>query len=144
MSSEDLLRRQLLGRGQAKLQSTGGKEQGSQRGFGGTLPMGSKPRPTPAKRRVEDDSSSDEGGRSSLGRKKQKNLTQIVNSGMYEGIDKESQHEEPRVERPVSAEHGAQKKVKNYLDEVLFRKREKKFKVKKKKKKKGREGQASS
>ncbi|KAL8687699.1 MAG: hypothetical protein Q9224_005078, partial [Gallowayella concinna] len=87
MSSNDLLRRQLLGKDHARLQSRSGHGQGGQRIVERSLLIGSKPRPIPVKRKGEEESSGDEGGRSSLGKKKRKKWVEIVDSEELEGGD---------------------------------------------------------
>ncbi|KAL8970363.1 MAG: hypothetical protein Q9183_001563 [Haloplaca sp. 2 TL-2023] len=126
MSSHDQLRRQLLGKDYAKLQSKASGKQGSQRCIAPPPPLGSKPRPTAPKRQVDDVSSEEEDGRSRLGRKRQ----QVVDmDGKESGV--EQRHHElgagPADNVKVS------RKTTSYLDEVLSRK-QKKPKNKKRKK----------
>ncbi|KAI4139536.1 MAG: hypothetical protein L6R39_006242 [Caloplaca ligustica] len=127
LTSEDLLRRQLLGKGYAKLRNKGGLEQRDPRG---TPQLGSKPRPAqaPAKRKVEDVSSDEEGGRSTLGKKRD---SKPFHSGNGESDDRALvDDEDHQRESPEVMKHP--KKPTNYLDEVLAQ-RQHKHKSKKKK-----------
>ncbi|KAL8809971.1 MAG: hypothetical protein Q9223_005069 [Gallowayella weberi] len=134
LSSNDVLRRQLLGKDHARLPNKGGHAQGNQRTAGGPLPIGSKPRPPSSKRRAEDESSSgDEGGRSSLGKEKQKKSVEIVESVETEGVDIDATNNEESPRQWVKAAKSS-KKANNYLDEVLSQRKEKKPKKKKKRK----------
>ncbi|KAL8697564.1 MAG: hypothetical protein Q9224_002252 [Gallowayella concinna] len=130
MSSNDLLRRQLLGKDHARLQNKGDHGQGGQRIVERSLVIGSKPRPIPVKRKGESESSGDEGGRSSLGKKKRKKWVEIVDSEEMEGADADMVKDEESPRELVKKE----KKANNYLDEVLSQKKEKKPKKKKKRK----------
>ena len=126
MSSHDQLRRQLLGKDYAKLQSKGSGKQGSQRGTAAPLPVGSKTRLTAPKRQVDDVSSDEEDGRSRLGRKRQ----QVVDvHGKESGVE---QHHHELGAGPTDNVK-VSRKTTSYLDEVLFRK-QKKPKNKKRKK----------
>ncbi|KAL8705250.1 MAG: hypothetical protein Q9201_001629 [Fulgogasparrea decipioides] len=129
LDSNDLLRKQLLGDDYAKRRGAGSHGQGNQRGIAGALPVGSKPRPAPSKRKAEDLSSSDEGGRSTLGKKKQREIVpfeQIAKSDVGALAHGGVQSEQPEDVR-------LSKKATSYLDEVLSQK-QKKHKVKKKRK----------
>ncbi|KAL8925387.1 MAG: hypothetical protein Q9208_003479 [Pyrenodesmia sp. 3 TL-2023] len=133
-TSNDLLRRQLLGKDHAKAVSKEGHRQADQRGAGATLPVGSKPRPALLKRKA-DESSEDEGGRSSLGRRKHReHISDGLNGGEVSEIVEEATHrEDKRRDSPEAVQRP--RKSTNYLDEVLSRKNEKKHKSKKKKNK---------
>ncbi|KAI4127897.1 MAG: hypothetical protein LQ338_002982 [Usnochroma carphineum] len=129
-SSNDLLRRQLLGKDRSKVQNNGVHRQGDQRGLGGVLHVGSKPRPAPAKRKVEDVSSDEEGGRSSVGKRKHLETAKATGNEEVEvgqlGLGPGRRERSEAVKRS--------KRVTNYLDEVLSRKSEKKQRNKKRKK----------
>ncbi|KAL8737414.1 MAG: hypothetical protein Q9181_001693 [Wetmoreana brouardii] len=129
LSSNDLLRKQLLGNDYVKRRGAGSHGQGNQRGIGGALPVGSKPRPAPSKRKTEDLSSSDEGGRSTLGKKKQREI--VPNEQAGESDAGALTRGEVQSERPEDMR--LSKKATSYLDEVLSQK-QKKHKVKKKRK----------
>lgn len=124
-----MLRRQLLGKDHARLQSKENRRQGTHGDPGGVSPAGGKPRPTPAKRKVEDESSGDEGGRSSLGKREHR---VIVTSNEGEGpkLDAINDDVGPN-EHPQAGKNT--RKATNYLDEVLYQK-ERKHRSKKKKK----------
>lgn len=127
LDSNDLLRRQLLGKDHAKLQNKSANRQVNKMGTGGVLPVGSKPRPTAAKREAEDVSSDDEGGRSQLGKKRRRDA---VDADKHGGIDED--HGELGKERKEDVKYS--KKATSYLDEVLSRKKKKKHQGKKRKK----------
>ncbi len=135
MSSNDLLRRQLLGKDHAKSRLKGGHEWMDRRDGGPPLPVGSKPRPTPVNRALENDSSDDGGGRASLGRKKRKKPAEPIEPQNDERIEGDAMNnEEPGNERQDPMKHS--KRANNYLDEVLSQRRQKKQKTKKGKKEK--------
>ncbi|KAL8659802.1 MAG: hypothetical protein Q9226_000230 [Calogaya cf. arnoldii] len=129
LSSNDQLRRQLLGKDYAKLRVKGGQERTALRDAGPPQLVGSKPRPTPVKRGLGDDSSDDEGGRASLGRKK------VKKPKKDESLEDTVTKEEPKNERQDTLKRS--KKANNYLDEVLSQRNQKKHKSKKKKEKEG-------
>lgn len=135
LTSDDLLRRQLLGKDYAKkLRDKDGHRQGDHRSVGATLLVGSKPRPALGKRKA-DGSSDEEGGRSSLGKKKKHHehtKTGKDRDAEAEVGEEAMDHEDIRRERLEAAKQS--KKPTNYLDEVLSRKSEKKHKSKKKRK----------
>ncbi|KAL8791086.1 MAG: hypothetical protein Q9213_000293 [Squamulea squamosa] len=133
LSSNDLLRRQLLGKDHIKSQNKYSQGQASLLGTGSVPGFGSKPRLVPARRELEDGSSEDEGGRSSLGKKKLKSEpTRISNSTRDEESEADTMdYEDPKSERPETLK--PPKKTTNYLDEVLAQKMEKKHRKKKKK-----------
>ncbi|KAL8796757.1 MAG: hypothetical protein Q9182_007300 [Xanthomendoza sp. 2 TL-2023] len=134
LSSNDVLRRQLLGKDHARLSNKGGQGQGNQTTVGGLPPIGSKPRPPSIKRRREDESSSgDEGGRSSLGKEKQKKSVEIIEPGELEGVDRDVTNDEVSPRQREKAAKSS-KRANNYLDEVLSQKKEKKIKKRKKRK----------
>ncbi|KAL8692622.1 MAG: hypothetical protein Q9218_002386 [Villophora microphyllina] len=129
LTSNDVLRKQLLGKDLARLQNKSGRGQGDPRGLEGTLPVGSKPRPAPAKRKEDDISSDDEGGRSGLGKKRPRKM-EATEDG--QGIEVNAQ--EDRKLAHIGSENGHHsKKPRSYLDEVLAQK-QKKHKTKKKRK----------
>ncbi|KAL8918823.1 MAG: hypothetical protein Q9172_005257 [Xanthocarpia lactea] len=133
MSSNDLLPRQLLGNDHAKLRLKGGHERMNRSGDGPPLPVGSKPRPTPVNRALENDSSDDGGGRASLGRKKRRKPAEQIEPQKDEQIEADAMNnEKPRNERQDPVEYS--KRANNYLDEVLSQRRQKKQKTKKEKK----------
>lgn len=129
LSSNDKLRKHLLGRNHAKkqtdsinLMSRSGPE---------PLKVGSKPRPRSTKRDADDDSE-DGGGRSSLGRSAKRSRTRPG-----PGAVDEAMVETEQLERDGSiATRQPLKKASNYLDEVLADRSLKKQKKRKKKKKK--------
>ncbi|KAL8745688.1 MAG: hypothetical protein Q9184_007842 [Pyrenodesmia sp. 2 TL-2023] len=133
LTSNDLLRRQLLGKDHAKARSQGGHRHADQKAPGATLPVGSKPRPAALKRKA-DDSSEDEGGRSSLGKRKHLKYISTGKSGGEgsELVAEAMDHKDKRRERPEVIK--SSRRSTNYLDEVLSQKNEKKHKSKKKKK----------
>ncbi|KAL8852966.1 MAG: hypothetical protein Q9221_002216 [Calogaya cf. arnoldii] len=135
LSSNDQLRRQLLGKDHAKLRVKGGHERPAHRDAGPPLLVGSKPRPAPAKRGLGDNSSDDEGGRASLGRKKVKRPAEAIEPEKDESLEDAVNVEEPRNERQDTLKRS--KKANNYLDEILSQKKQKKHKSKKKKGKEG-------
>ncbi|KAI4286019.1 MAG: hypothetical protein L6R35_004520 [Caloplaca aegaea] len=130
LTSDDLLRRQLLGKDHAILKK---KEERGQRGSGSIVSLGSKPLPAAAKRKAEDVSSDDEGGRSSLGKKKHHHEHDKIREDR--GVDaldvgKDVDPGDGRRQRPEAATRSV--KATNYLDEVLSQKSKKKRKNKKK------------
>ncbi|KAI4176084.1 MAG: hypothetical protein LQ348_006072 [Seirophora lacunosa] len=129
LTSDDLLRKQLLGKDYLESKR---KEERGQRGSGVVVPLGSKPLPAAAKRKAEDVNSEDEGGRSSLGKKKHREYVKLQDDRGPEtqGGGGEVDHRDYRQGRPEVAERSV--KATNYLDEVLSRKSEKKRKSKKK------------
>ncbi|KAL8837610.1 MAG: hypothetical protein Q9170_002453 [Blastenia crenularia] len=129
LSSNDVLRRQLLGKDHAKLRSKIEQRGVVPGGSGGTMLVGSNPRPAPAKRKLEDESSGDEGGRSSLGKKKLRSTNareekKEVEAETMRPPDHEQEPQEPKRNAKVGG---------SYLDEVLSQK-EKKRREKRKKK----------
>lgn len=132
MSSNDELRRQLLGKNYAKLRGTSGHDRMQHRDAGSPLAVGSKPRPTPVKRGLEGDSSDEEGGRASLGRKKVKKPAEVIetnNDDEFEAEAKDKKDLRSGREEPLKNTRRAN----NYLDEVLSLKKEKQRKSKRKK-----------
>ncbi|KAL8723773.1 MAG: hypothetical protein Q9225_000068 [Loekoesia sp. 1 TL-2023] len=129
LSSNDVLRKQLLGKDYARAQDKESRRQGIHGGLGGILSAGSKSRPTPTKRKAEDESSGDEGGRSSLGKRKYRDMG-TSNGSEGTKLDASNNHVEPN-EHARAGKNA--RKATNYLDEVLSQK-EKKHKKKKKKK----------
>ena len=123
LSSNDKLRRQLLGRDYKKAQA-GKREGGSSEG---TVLMGSKPRPVDSRREVSQESE-DEGGRSSLGKSKRKRQVEQVDAEI-------SDEEATKVTKAKMRLHLPSKRAVNYLDQVLAEKSRKKHKKTKKQKK---------
>ena len=128
LSSNDKLRRQLLGKDMARLygkSGSGGK-------FGsGSMPLGSKPRPTPMRKAAEDEDD-DEEGRSSLGKSKRRKHVESQEPAVHNNqiIAKEV------AESSVSDAAGRSKQTRiNYLDEVLAEQQRKKQKKKRKREK---------
>ena len=135
LSSNDKLRKQLLGKDFAKLYERSGS--GGKSGLG-VLPMGSKPRPTAAKRAVENDEE-DEGGRSSLGKSKRRRKADKQGSDEAWDGTGTTKSVESNLEELVSRP----KKPSNYLDEVLADRERKKETKKRKGNKKGVNGSPS-
>lgn len=131
-SSNDQLRRQLLGKDHGKLRNEGGDRRTVHRDAGPLPLLGSKPRPAPIKRGLEDDGSDDEGGRASLGRKKVKTPSEATELEKAASVEADARKkEEPRDEGQATVKHS--KKANNYLDEVLSQRKGRKHKAKKKK-----------
>ncbi|KAL9597332.1 MAG: hypothetical protein Q9219_005198 [cf. Caloplaca sp. 3 TL-2023] len=130
LGPDEVLRRQLLGRNYAKVRNNRGQLQDDQKGAGAIRPVGSKPRPEPPKCDIKVDSSGDEGGRSSLGKRKHRDILGLSGgggSGFVQADDVHAPEKRPKdVKKPAKAI--------NYLDEVLSQKR-KRHKSKKRKKK---------
>lgn len=130
LSSNDKLLKQLLGKDYMKKRGNGAKVT-AKVGSSSTL-AGSKPRPLPARRTVED-GSEDEGGRSSLGESRHDGLRK---HDRRKGDSVDDAVAEP-AEAPASLleeKSQRQKKASNYLDEVLADRSRKKRKSSKKKK----------
>ena len=121
--TDDILRRQLLGREYKKMQANRSSD-GTKSGFG-VGQAGGKRLPTPLKRPV--DESDDEGGRSSLGRPKRSKLDKELQNGELEaaGTKGEAVHPNPTTASQVRKKSGS------YLDQVLANKSLKKSKKKK-------------
>lgn len=130
LSSNDKLRKQLLGRDYDKKQRSATKY-GESRGSG-PLQVGSKPKPRtiPTKRAADDDSEYDE-GRSSIGKSVKRTHTNpeletaedaMMDTNQIEGLSSKGESQ------PL-------KKASNYLDEVLAERSLKKRKKGKKSKK---------
>ncbi|KAL8898567.1 MAG: hypothetical protein Q9207_006635 [Kuettlingeria erythrocarpa] len=130
LTTNDLLRRQLLGKDHAKVQSKGAHRQAGQSDAGAALPVGSKPRPASMKRKA-DESSDDEGGRSSLGKRKARKQVSNEKDGVegLEIVEEAIDHQDTWRQRPEAVERSG--KATSYLDEVLSRKKKKKHKSKK-------------
>ena len=124
LTSNDKLRRQLLGKDFQRLQGKGAMtgESGP-----GSVQVGSKPRPAPVKRELEPDDEH-EAGRSSLGKSKRKKVT-VRQEAADVKVPYGGEAKTPDNPRPP-------KKASNYLDEVLADKSRKKQKKKNKKKRK--------
>ncbi|KAI4186574.1 MAG: hypothetical protein L6R41_003390 [Letrouitia leprolyta] len=126
LTSNDLLRRQLLGKDHTRLQTKSSQREGYPNGHGGAVSAGSKPRPQSTKRKVEEENSGDEDGRSSLGKKKQRKFDDHEGGNVVD-VEKDSRHEHQDEQR-VSLKHS--KVTGSYIDEILSQ-REKKRKKKK-------------
>ncbi|KAL8715073.1 MAG: hypothetical protein Q9220_001030 [cf. Caloplaca sp. 1 TL-2023] len=140
LTSDDKLRKQLLGKDYAKL-AKNPKHIHDGRGVTGHVgPMGSKPRPTLEKRNVDEGDSDEEGGRSSLGKQKRRKYEKaLIVEDEQEGTMGALEGEQ------IHGKQGARdhsKTVISYLDEVLLRKQGTKKEKKKKKKKKKKTGGA--
>lgn len=127
LTSNDKLRRQLLGKNHLKLQN---KRLDGSKSAPGSVQLGSKPRPADVKREWDSDDE-DEAGRSSLGKSKRKKVAatrEAADGGDDEGVKALDGEETKRLDnsRPP-------KKASNYLDEVLAEKSRKKQKKKNKK-----------
>lgn len=119
LSSNERLRRQLLGRDRAKIQ-------GRAVGKGGLGPGGQqglvKPRPAPVKRRVEeDDGEEEEGGRSSLGKVKRR-VVDVTAGGV--GVEEGDGAGKALVDGKIGSSGGerGRKSAGSYLDQVLAEK----------------------
>jgi len=127
LSSNDRLRKQLLGKEFAKLYGKGGK--GEKGGFG-SVPVGSKPRPVDRPKVVPEQDEEEE-GRSSLGRTKRRPHDEKVEAedlGSDGGdVDRRSVTNKKEPSRPS-------KRTASYLDEVLAEKQRKKQRKKQKNK----------
>ena len=125
LSSNDKLRRQLLGRDYKKLQLAK-REKGQSEGIG---VAGSKPRPAGPKREVEQESE-DENGRSSLGKSKRKR--------QVEQTKEDADVSNGEISKATEATVGTSpqpKRAMNYLDQVLAERARRKHKKSKKRKK---------
>lgn len=134
LTSNDKLRRQLLGKNFQKLQGRGINESKSALG---SVQLGSKSRPAAVKREWDSDDE-DEAGRSSLGKSKRKKVA-ATREAAGGGDDEDVRAPDGEEIRRLDASR-LPKKARNYLDEVLAEKSRKKQKKKVNKKK--REGEA--
>jgi len=125
LSSNETLRRQLLGRDYKKVRA--GK--GDKGALGGVAVVGSKPRPLGSTREIGQESG-DEEGRSSLGKSKRKRRVGETEEGA--GI---SDEEVTRVSKASMGTSRPQKRAVNYLDQVLAEKSRRQRKKSKKRKK---------
>lgn len=134
-SSNDKLRKQLLGKDFAKMYRRSGSDGKS--GLG-VLQMGSKPRPGPVKRSVENDDE-DEAGRSSLGKLKRRRGIK------KQGPDKAGDGMEPieAIESSQAEAASPPRKTSNYLDEVLADRERKKERKRRKRNKEDTHGSLS-
>lgn len=115
LSSNDKLRKQLLGKDHEKKMGKRKREDGQVR-LGSVL-IGSKPRPTPSERQVEEDSE-DEPGRSALGKSRHISKEKLAHQSMVGTEDATRQLKEPEQE-PLAELSRPHKRTSNYLDEVL-------------------------
>ena len=132
LSSNDKLRKQLLGKDFRKLQAKSIGGRGGLSRSGVTQP-GSKPRPINTERALDhDDKDEDEeGGRSSVGRSKRHRLDAVMTVGdEQEGIVAESKAPNEAFESTSSR---STKRSRSYLDQILQEKSHKKQKKKKQK-----------
>ncbi len=129
LSSNDKLRKQLLGKGFPKLQARVLEK--SKVGSGGRQVF-ARPRTTPVKRQLEEEEEEEEGGRSSLGKSKR----QMVKVGSPDGGDEVDDDARPssNVKAIPTGNDGGRKSASNYLDEVLAEKSQKRRRNKKRKK----------
>ena len=126
LSSNDRLRKQLLGKDFAKLY---GATVGAWKGRLGGANLGSKPRPmTTSKVDVEEED--DEEGRSTLGKSKAKKKIPIQQGP--ENLEDDSKEVNDHMEASNADPSRPSKRVSSYLDEVLAEKHRKKQKKKKK------------
>lgn len=141
LSSNDKLRRQLLGKDYEK--KLGKRKREEERSKSRPLQAGSKPRPASSKQRVDEDSE-DEPGRSALGKPRRghaKNATAQPNGEAREDAVLKSNMSTDAA----SMEHGnAHKRTSNYLDEVLEDRSRRRHKKSKKKKRESSEEKAAS
>ncbi|MCJ1469998.1 hypothetical protein MMC07_008643 [Pseudocyphellaria aurata] len=128
-TTDDFLRKQLLGREYKKLQSNRGSE-GIRSGLG-VGQTGVKSRPSYIKRPV--DESDDEGGRSSLGRSKRPKPEKELQNGTLNSAVTKVEAVHPNVSTASTASQSSIISS-NYLDEVLADRSRKKSKKNKKKK----------
>ncbi len=122
LSSNETLRRQLLGRDYKKVRAGKGP-------LGGVAVVGSKPRPLGSTREIGQESG-DEEGRSSLGKSKRKRRVEETEEGA--GV---SDEEVTRVSKASMGTSRPQKRAVNYLDQVLAEKSRRQRKKSKKRKK---------
>jgi len=122
LSSNETLRRQLLGRDYKKVRVGKGP-------LGGVAVVGSKPRPLGSTREIGQESG-DEEGRSSLGKSKRKRRVEETEEGA--GV---SDEEVTRVSKASMGTSRPQKRAVNYLDQVLAEKSRRQRKKSKKRKK---------
>ncbi|MCJ1472761.1 hypothetical protein MMC13_001410 [Lambiella insularis] len=129
LSSNDKLRKQLLGKDFAKLYGPSGSR--TRLGLG-TLPIGSKPRPAASTVREEMRDDNDEEGRSSLGKPKRgaKANRPVVEEQEHADEIGTQSHDATELHEL----HSSSKRARNYLDEVLAEKMRKKAKKKQKSK----------
>ncbi len=128
LSSNDRLRKQLLGKDMAKLHGR----------IVGRTPVGSgghqtleRPRPAPVKRRLEqdDDREEDECGRSSLGKTKRRSVEVMHEGARTDGVNAT----QSLGDGPISQSPG-RRTASNYLDQLLAEKSQRKIKKRKKNK----------
>ena len=127
LSSNDKLRRQLLGKDMAKHY---GKFGNTGKLGTGAMSVESKPRPTPVRRAAEDD---EEEGRSSLGKSKRRKTFDKQESAMQDYNAEAKEATTSRLSK--DATRRSKKSGNSYLDEVLAEKQRKKQKKKRKREK---------
>ena len=132
LSSNDKLRKQLLGSDYARKHKNGDRRNGEQIVKSNPFPTGSKPCPTPSKQYAEDDSDDDR-GRSSLGKSKQRATKNRVQQSI--NPDENDLAKPDKTEKDGLLESRPPKRSSNYLDEVLADRSRKKHKKSKKQKK---------
>lgn len=131
LTSNDKLRKQLLGKNFQQLQ---GKGRGESKSAPGSGQRGSKPRPAAVKRDWESEDE-DGAGRSSLGKSKRKMKAAMQEAA--DGGDVEDVTAPDGGEIKTFDDSRLPKRARNYLDEVLAEKSRKKQKKKNKKKHEG-------
>jgi hypothetical protein len=132
LSSNDKLRKQLLGSDYAKKHADRKRRAEAKDSHRSPLTAGSKPRPAQPKPRVEDDSE-DDGGRSSLGKSKMGAFKRPHHPNARSNENDALDAEDPKVDGPTGSPRPP-KRASNYLDEVLADRSRKKHKKSKKKK----------
>ncbi|KAL6718506.1 hypothetical protein ACLMJK_004598 [Lecanora helva] len=130
LSSNEKLRKQLLGKDYAKKLGKSGRNSGEP--ASAPALKGSRLRPPDLKRKMESDSE-DDGGRSSLGTSMKRRKKSIVRPD-HKAVDEDTEVA-PRDQENGVSEPRSQKKTSNYLDEVLAERSLQKRKKSKKKKK---------
>ena len=124
--SNDILRKQLLGKDYAKKHTDGKGREEQNKSKSGPLHVGSKPH----RMRREDDGSEDDEGRSCLG--KSKHRVYRMEEGVDTGVTFLKQSDSAMLAQPVNLPRPS-KRANNYLDEVLADRSRKKQKSKRKK-----------
>lgn len=131
LSSNEALRRQLLGRDyKKKMKGRAGEEDNKGGLLGGFAVAGGKPRPLGSTREVDRESGDEEEGRSSLGKPKRKRRVEEAEGGATV-----SDEEVTRVSEASMGTSQPQKRAINYLDQVLAEKSRRQRKKSRKRKK---------
>ncbi|KAL8663410.1 MAG: hypothetical protein Q9202_003929 [Teloschistes flavicans] len=129
LTSDEMLRKQLLGRDHATLRHKGAQGQRDRIGLGRAMLAGSKPRPTQTKRKEDCISSDDDGGRSQLGKRRPR---EVGEREKYQKAEVDTPIDDGVAGERLESAHRS-KKATSYLDEVLAQK-SKKHRSKKKRK----------